>query len=664
MSRAPLAGAGSPVAAQEVKRKLAAILKADVAGYSRLIGEDAGFTVRTLTAYRAKMGELVARHGGLLVGTPGDSFLAEFASVAEMVDCAVSIQDTLKTLNEKIPLDRRIQFRIGLNLGDIIHEGDDIHGDGVNIAARLEALAPPGGICVSRVVYEQVRSRPFAFEDLGEHRVKNIAEPVRVYRLDPAAAPSVKKASAALPRLDRQAKRGFLYAVFGSLVVIAAGVAGFAGWHAWMMGGRAAPAHLAAAPAAPAAVGRALQTALALPDRPSIAVLPFENIGREPEQDHLAEGVADTIITALSHVSNLFVIARSSTFAYKGKSVKVQQVGQDLGVRYVLQGSVQKSGERVRVAAHLVDAISGKQLWAERYDRTLKDVFALQDEITRNVLVALEVKLTEGEQARVWHRGTDNLEAHLLVIQSRDHYVRHTKEDNLRSRELAEKAIALDPKFAWAHVRLAWTHWQDARLGWSSSRVDSLNRAIERAKAAFDLDDRLPDTYALLGALHVLLGRHEDAMAFAEKAVALGPNHAYNTGIFAWILLYSGRPEAAIPVIEKAIRLSPYNPAWNSYWLAEAYRLTGRYEELIPVAKETIERSAPSQLDSHMQLVYAYWRLGREKEARAHVEAMLKLVPNFSVAAAKPIWSVAWPFKDSREIDRYFEVLRQAGVPE
>jgi adenylate cyclase len=386
------------------KRKLTAILSADVAGYSRLMADDEAATVKTLATYREVMASLIKQHRGRVVDSPGDNVLAEFPSVVDAVQCAVAVQKEFQSRNAALPENRRMEFRIGINLGDVIEEEDRIYGDGVNIAARLESLADPGGICVSKTAFDHIETKlPLGYEYLGEQEVKNIPKPVGVYKvvMEPrvTVADRIEKKKA-LPTWRRKAI--FSGGVALIVLIIAAVIWNF---------------YFRLPPIEPASVER---MAFPLPEKPSIAVLPFVNMSGDPGQEYFSDGLSEEIITALSKTSQMFVIARNSTFSYKGKQVKVQQVAEELGVRYVLEGSVRKSEDRLRITAQLIDAITGRHLWAERYDRDLKDIFALQDEITLKILNALRLKLTDGVYASVTEKGTNNLEAYLKLIQARE----------------------------------------------------------------------------------------------------------------------------------------------------------------------------------------------------------------------------------------------------
>src|SRR5262245_2830912 len=420
-----------------IERKLAAILSADVEGYSRLMGDDEVATVRTITAYRALIASSVAGHGGRVVDAPGDNVLAEFASVVDAVQCAIDIQRELQSKNAELPVSRQMRFRIGINLGDVIVEGERLYGEGVNIAARLEGLAVGGGICLSGTAYDQIEGKlPLTCEFAGEHTVKNIARPVRVYRLrlDSSESPAPSRDGPSHPAMVISA------VVIGRVLL---GGAGWVGWHSLK------PPETAGLP---------------LPDRPSVAVLPFANLSQDPAQEFFSDGVTEDLITGLSKVSGLFVIARNSVFTYKGKPVKVKEVSRDLGVRYVLEGGVQRAGSRVRITAQLVDATTGYHVWAERYDREVRDIFALQDEVTQQIVRALAVKLTAGERGLMSRVPTGNPEAYDLVLRAHEARTRTTREANAEARQLYGRALELDPAYAQAYMGLSWANLQSWQL--------------------------------------------------------------------------------------------------------------------------------------------------------------------------------------------------------
>jgi TolB-like protein/class 3 adenylate cyclase len=494
------------MATEDFKRKLTAIFSADVAGYSRLMGDDEAATVKTLASYREVMASLIKQHRGRVVDSPGDNVLAEFVSVVDAVQCAVAVQKELQTRNAELPESRRMEFRIGINLGDVIDEEERIYGDGVNIAARLEALAEPGGICISKTAFDQIETKlPLGYEFLGEQDVKNIAKPVGAYRVL-MDAEAVGKVVGEVTAKTKQL-RGVAIGAVAVLIIVAGALAI---WNFYLR-----------PDVEPASVEK---MAFSLPDEPSIAVLPFTNMSGDPQQDYLSDGLTGEIITSLSMVPRLFVIARNSTFTYKGKAVKVQQVAEELGVRYVLEGSVQKSGEKIRISAQLIDALTGRHLWAERYDRDLIDLFALQDEIIMKIMSAIQVKLTVGERARLGEKGTDNMEAYIKVLQASEYFYRRTKEGNIQTRKLAEEAIALDPEYPMAYYFLGGTRLSDPFLGLSKSRRKSLQEAARLYQKTLAIDESHPRANGVLALVYGMQRQHEKSLAQAERAVTLNPN--------------------------------------------------------------------------------------------------------------------------------------------
>jgi adenylate cyclase len=588
------------MSSEEVKRKLAAIFSADVKGYSRLMGEDEEWTVRTLSAYRKIIRNLVQQYRGRVVDAPGDNVLAEFASVVDAVQCAVEIQQVLRAKNAVQPETRRMDFRIGINLGDVIEEGDQIYGDGVNIAARVEGLAEAGGICISESAYQQIENKlPLRYDYLGEHEVKNIAKPVRVYRARIESEAVARK---------------------------------------------------------PSEVAFKEKMAFPLPDKPSIAVLPFVNMSEDPKQEFFSDGMTEEIITALSKSPYLFVIARQSTFAYKGKPVKVKQVSEELGVRYVLEGSVRRSGEKVRITAQLIDAMTGYHLWAERYDRDLKEIFALQDEIALKIMKTVHEKLQPGDYVRVLGRGARNLEAFLKTMEAREHFYRATKEDNAMARKLYEEVIALDPDYAFAYAALAWTHLAELWFGTSKSPMESLGRAIEFGEKAIVLDESEAMGHTSLGYFYTFARQFDKAVVHAERALALDPNSSTVLHSSATALAYSGRPEEAIPLLQKAIRLNPFAVLFF-YNLSVAYCMVGRFDEAVEQAKKAVERDPKNQYPC-LGLAIACILAGREAEARAAAAEVLKINPMFSLEQYAGIV----PIRDRSFIDLTIDALRKAGL--
>ena len=677
---------------QDVRRKLTAILSADVKGYSRLMGEDEKGTVRTLNASKEVMTGRIQHHHGRLVDATGDNLMAEFASVVDAVECAVEIQKELKTRNAEIPENRRMEFRIGINLGDVIEEEGRIYGDGVNIASRIESLSEAGGICISGTSFDHVKNKlNLGYKYLGEQAVKNIAEPIRVYRvlMEPEAVGKVIGEKKAKPIQWQRAGIGLVVSV---IVVVAVIVI----WRFYnpsvpspeltskekiavpqieqvpatapTPSVETAPKEKVAPPSTEKVskpvtpptpkleVASKERMAFPLPDKPSIAVLPFTNMSGEKEQEYFSDGITENIITGLSKIPKLFVIARNSTFIYKGKGVKIQQVAEDLGVRYVLEGSVQRSGNRVRITAQLIDALTGNHLWAERYDRDLKDIFAVQDEITMKILISMRVKLTEGEQAlRV--RPPRNLEAFLKVLQAQEYSQRFNIEGNIMAKQLAEEAIALDPEFPWAYYALGSAHMMDVWLGLSKSPKESLEKAVELTQKGISLDPKDSRHYALLGYLYVMKRDYDKAIAEGEKAVALDPGGADTHAWLGMGLNYADRPKEAIPLFEKAIRLNPFGP--TSYFLnfGTSYRMMGQYQEAITQYKKAL-RIAPNNIIAHIALAGTYSLLGRDEEARAEAEEVLRLNPKFSLES----YAKTLPFKNQAQTDRFVEALRKAGL--
>jgi len=622
---------------KDVKRKLRAILSADVQGYSRLMGDDEVATVKTITEYRETLTSLVNQYTGRVVDSPGDNVLAVFGSVVDAVQCAVEIQNILKAKNEDLPENRRMIFRIGVNLGDVIQEGDRIYGDGVNIAARIESLADGGGICISGTAYDHIENKlALGYNFMGKHSVKNIAKPIRVYKV-PMDPKDVGK--------KRDGKSWKKMAIAAAIVLIL-GTVSFAVWNFYLRPPQIEPASVE-------------KMAFPLPDKPSIAVLPFVNMSGDPEQDYFSDGLTEEIISALSRVPKLFVIARNSTFTYKGKPVKIQQVSEELGVRYVLEGSVRKAGDRVRITTQLIDAITGHHLWSERYDRDLKDIFTLQDEITMKIITALQVELTEGESVRFMAKGTHNLKAYLNNLRALEHIRGQTKEDNISARRLAEEAIALDPEYANSYSLLAATHMQDVWFKTTKSPKQSLTRAIELAQKAIALDDSLAYSHGLLGWLYTMIRQHDKAIAECKRAVALDPSGAVSHSWLSMALRYAGRYEEAVQMSEKAIRLNPFPPVTYFRNLSMAYIGAGRYGEAIAAGKKAVT-CQPDDFLSHAILSAAYSFAGREEEARSSAAEVLRIYPKYHLKYIAKIL----PYKNKGDLERFIGALRKAGLPD
>jgi adenylate cyclase len=625
-------------------RRLAAILAADVVGYSRLMGVEEEGTLANLRAVRTELIDpSLAAHRGRLVKTTGDGFLVEFASVVDALRCAIEWQQGMERRNSGVAEDRRIVFRIGVNLGDVIVEGDDIFGDGVNVAARLQSVATPGTICISGAARDQVLDKlPLVFEDLGRLRVKNIVRPVQAFLVRGGAQPH----PAIHVRLWRRPAQRLL--ALATIMAAAAGVGLLLWFTPWTQeSSRTLESITATGPSLP------------IPEKPSIAVLPFDVAGSDPEAAGLGDALAETIISSLSKTPKMFVIARNSSFAYRGKPVAAQRVSTELGVRYLLRGSIQKSADRVRITAQLIDASTGYPLWSETYDRKLDDIFALQDDITLTVVTALQIELTQGEAARVRQRGTNNLRAWLLVNQSFEHLVRFTKEDNIRARRLAEEAIALDSSYPEAHVRLGRTHLIDFHSGWVADPAASLRLSIGHAQRALKLDANYPDTYHLLSAIYLYLKRHEDARLAAAKALDLSPNHSLAKAALGMALTYAGEPEAAIGVFKEAMRLSPIYPGWYLSELARAYFQTGRYDDAMAALQRRL-RDEPNSGEALILLAASAGAAERMDQARAALQKFLEPRPNYTLR----LYASGEFYKNAEDLNRVLDALRKAGLPE
>jgi adenylate cyclase len=551
-----------------VQRRLAAIMAADVAGYSRLMGADEEGTLAALKQLRRDLADpKIKEHRGRIVKTTGDGLLVEFASVVDAVRCAVEVQREMAARSAGIPEDRRIQFRIGINLGDIIKDGRDIYGDGVNVAARLETLAEPGGICVNRVVRDQVRDKlDFAFEDAGEQRVKNITRPLRVYHVRPGQVPG-DAMSAAQPQL-------------------------------------------------------------ALPDKPSVAVLPFTNMSGDPEQEFVSDGIAEDVITALSHYPSLFVIARNSTFTYKGQAVDVKQVGRELGVRYVLEGSVRKAGNRIRVTAQLIEAGTGNHVWAERYDRDLADIFAVQDEITQALTTALAPAIADAELRRAIRKPPESLDAWAAYQRGLWHLSKANRDDDTIAQNFFRQAIDLDPTFAPGYSALALAQLQAAAVYQKLSLAEAQSSAEALARRAVSLDGADAEARSCLGWALQARGELDGALVEIERALAMSPNLAVAHWQRGATLIFSGWPKEGLSALETCIRLDPRDPFMSVRLLHTACGLyfAREYENVIDAAKRLI-RSYPDFPMIYRWPAAALGQLGRTSEAKEWLEKAISAAP-------------------------------------
>ena len=624
---------------ERAQRKLTTILVADVAGFSHLMHEDEEATLHALDICRGRISRLVAEHEGRIFNTGGDSVLVEFGSAVEAVRCAIAIQSQVSGGDPGPDDIIALTFRIGINIGDVMIRGDDLFGDGVNVAARLEGLAEPGGICVSGNVFEQVKNKVRRrFEDIGAQTVKNIAEPVQVYRIVMDAHPP----SPARVRAEAPKRVSTLVAALGGILLLAA-------LAAWQMQGTGT------APAEPD------DMTLALPNQPSIAVLPFTNTGAAAEQEMLSDGIVRDIITDLSAFADLMVIASASSFSYKGKPTDIAQVAKELGVRFVLDGSTQAIGDNVRINIQLVDAISGEQLWAERYDRKIEDIFVIQDEITQNVVAvlgAMEGPIALADRARARAKRATDLTAYEFVMLARDARNQWTVEGNEKSLQLVQNAIEADPFYARAYVEQAWTYFQDATRYRTGPTRETAQKALESALKAIELDETFAEGYWVAGDIYAwLFQQPEKALASYDRALALNPNHADILAAWGgWILpTVLNRPEEGIEVMRRAMRLSPFHEDWYNWGLMNAYFVARQFDDAV-LAFQRIGR--PS-LGFRLRLAASYGHLGRTDEAQQAAKDILDRKPDFSIDAY---------LTASGAYETYADLLREglilAGLPE
>ena len=588
-----------------MERRLAAILAADVVGYSRLMGADEEATLATLNAYRQVIDGLIADHHGRVFGSAGDSVIAEFASPVEAVRCAVEVQQGLEKRNADLPEKRRMYFRIGVNLGDVMVEGDNLLGDGVNVAARLEGLAAPGGVSISGSVYEQVKNKvDVDFDFLGKQEVKNIAEPVPVFRVQLETRAG-----------DSQA----------------------------------------------AASGEGSSTSLAPPDKPSIAVLPFDNMSGDPEQGYFSDGITEDIITDLSKVSALFVIARNSAFTYKGKAVMVQDVSRELGVRYVVEGSIRKAGNRVRITAQLIDGLSGGHLWAERYDRDLTDIFEVQDDVTQQIVGALKVTLSETEKSLIVDGGTKNVDSHDYFLRGRELLFGLKRDHEMFDQSTAcfRRAIELDPNYAGPYAGLGMAYMLDYQNRWSDAPETSLDQAERFVSEAIAKDDKDPFSHYVAAVVAMLKKDYERWAHEADRALSLNPNYAPALNCRGMVHAYSGEPAKAIPYIERAMRLDPALQQQYVHFLGTAHFVAGDYETAAALFKDRISINPTTDL-SRAFLASALGHLSDLDEARRIWRELKEINPGYS--HVNHVGRL--PFRTPADAEKFTDGLRKAGLAE
>lgn len=621
------------------QRKLSAILSADVKGYSKLMGEDEVHTVETLTLYQNIIIDLIKTQHGRVVNTPGDNILAEFSSALHAVKCAIAIQKTIEEENQKLEGHRQMIFRIGINLGDILHHRENIYGDGVNIASRIEKLADPGGICISRGVFDQVKKNiAHGFEYLGEHAVKNIPEPIRIYRILLSSEDEGKILNEEPSSISGQRRAIFITSI-ALLICIA-----FAGWFFVPTSDQSKNSDTK-------------KMSYALPEHPSIAVLPFTNMSEDPDKEYFSDGMTEHIITSLSKVPYLLVIARNSSFSYKNRFVNVQQIAEELGVQYILEGSVQRYENRVRVTAQLIDSTEGYHLWAETYDREIEDIFNLQDEIAMKIMAKMQVELTVDELGRLSSTRTDNIKAYEKYLMGYEVYQRRTEKDTQQARNLALEAISLDPEYGAPYILLARTYLDDVWY-YKTNPKKSLLIAEEHVKMSIALSGQNSMTHQILGSLYYLRRQYDEAIVECEKALELMPNSAQAHYFYGHALRWAGRFPEAITAFEKAIRLNPITPLKYVNNLAWAYAYNGNLQKAIYLWNQAISRNQ-DYFFAHLGLTFAYQLTDQKELARKEAREVLRIKPKITISKIRK-----GPATRGIDRERIHTALRDAGIPE
>ncbi|MDJ0981680.1 MAG: adenylate/guanylate cyclase domain-containing protein [Kiloniellales bacterium] len=587
---------------ERVHRRLAVILAADVVGYSRLMDVDEEATLRTLKAHRQIIDRLVTSHSGRVFGSAGDSVIAEFSSPVEAVRCAVEIQQNLEKSNVELPESRLMRFRIGINLGDVMVEDDDLLGDGVNVASRLEGLADPGGICVSGTVYDQVAGKiSHAFKFMGEQTLKNIEGPVRAYRV------SIERAK---PKTSARAR---------------------------------ASSALEFAP----------------PERPSIAIVPFKSLGADPDKDYIADGIRLGISATLTQLSGLFLVHAPALNAYRGKDVSASSVGAELDARYILEGAVQQAGNRVRVTVQLTDVDVQRTILAERYDRVLVDIFQLQDEITREVISSLNIKLATNERNRVWFGKLNSPEAVEYYYRGASHFYELNKDDNATARNLFEQLYRVQPDSVVGPSYVSVTHWMDAFFDWTDPEAGSMEQAAAWAKKAMQYEENNGIGHAVFGHLQLLEGKYDEALATCSTGAKLRSSCPLAHGLLGLVLNYCGDAKSAVKSVKEALQLEKVYPVWLIDILAVAYRDCGEVELSIPAAKESL-RLNPQNNDARLILCSDYKLTADHDQARRIADEIIASNPTFRLSD----YAKSQPYKNPAALDRLMDILREAGLPD
>lgn len=616
------------VAIQE-NRHLAAIMSADVVGYTRLMRDDEADTIAALKRCVTVFQEIIAEHGGRVVDTAGDCVLAEFPSAVRAAECSIVLQDKLELQAAQQDESCAMRYRIGIHMGDVISDGNALYGDGVNVAARMEALADPGGICISGLVYEQIKDkRDFGFESIGRRTVKNVAEPIPVYKLygDPASVPH-----RLFPRGIVQNRWLILIAL---ILLLAAAAVTF-----YQTGSRS--------PEVPHRASTSL---------PGIVVLPFTNAGNDPQQDYFSQGITADITTDLSRLDSLRVIARQTAATYRGQSMSAQQVGNDLNIRYVLEGDIQKAGDRLRINVRLIDAEKEQLMWGERFDRDVGDIFAMQDEISQHVVSALSIELTDEQRKRLAHRYTQSVEAYDLFLRGQQAYVRQNANDNARAQRFFRQAIGLDPRFARAYAGLALTYSDDWRFEWSDAAEKGADQALQLARRAVALDEELPQAHWALGFVHLFRGEHTEAIEAAKRALALDPNNADAYVTLALSTTLAGDPERGIEFMGRAMDLNPRYGSRYSGVLGICYYHANRLEEAMSAFEDSLARN-PARIPPYLYKTAIFMQTGREDDAQWQVAEVLTIDPDFTLRNFDRIL----PFGNTAKKEEFVALLRKAG---